>query len=128
MGSCQSFLYKTVTRSEDARTSVVAVAALWVQVRRLRRPSRTHKGSSSIFGDAGIACQCGGNRGQESEIKVATMSTATTADINMCTIVEGVRRYVQAQLEQNRVDIRHCEEKTQHKVDQIAEQLQELTK
>ena len=63
----------------------------------------------------------------ESEIQVVAMSTATTADINMCTIVEGVRRYVQAQLEQNRVDIRHCEEKTQHKVDQIAEQLQELT-
>ena len=55
-------------------------------------------------------------QGLESEIQVATTSTTMTANINMCSVVEGVRRDVQAQLEQNRADTRHHEEETQHKV------------
>ena len=50
-----------------------------------------------------------------------------TADKNTRTIVEGVHQNVQAQLEQNCADTLHHEEETQHKVDQIAEQLQKLT-
>ena len=45
MGSFQSFLYKTVIRSEDVRPSVVAVAALWAQMWRLRRPPQTGFGA-----------------------------------------------------------------------------------
>ena len=40
----------------------------------------------------------------ESEIVAAVTSTATTADVSTCTVVEEVRRDVQAQLEQNRAD------------------------
>ena len=49
----------------------------------------------------------------ESEIQAAAMSTATTGDVNMCSVVEGVRQDVQAQLEQNRADTLRREEETQ---------------
>ena len=40
----------------------------------------------------------------ESEILAAVTSTAATADITTRTVVEGVRRDIQAQMDQNRVD------------------------
>ena len=40
----------------------------------------------------------------EREIVAAVTSTAATAEVTMRTVVEGVRRDIQAQLEQNRAD------------------------
>ena len=40
----------------------------------------------------------------EKEIVAAVTSTAATAKITMCTVVEGVHRDIQAQLEQTRTD------------------------
>ena len=63
----------------------------------------------------------------EKEIVVAAMSTATTAEINMRTVVEGVRRDIQAQLEQTRADSLRREQEAQHRIEDISKQLQTLT-
>ena len=55
------------------------------------------------------------------------MSTAVTAKIQTHIAVEGMRRDVQVQLEQNRMDALRRDEESQHKVEQIAAQLQKLT-
>ena len=49
----------------------------------------------------------------EKEIEAAASSTAATAEIHTCTVVEGMRRDVQPQIEQTRVDARHRDEETQ---------------
>ena len=49
----------------------------------------------------------------EKEIEAAPMSTAATAKIQMRTAVEGMRRDIQAQIDQNRADIQHRDEENQ---------------
>ena len=48
----------------------------------------------------------------EWEIHAVVMSTAATAEIRMRTIVEGMRRDVQAQFERNRADALRREEES----------------
>ena len=52
---------------------------------------------------------------------------AATAEINTRTVVEGVRRDIQAQLEQTRTDALWREQEAQHRVEKISKQLQTLT-
>ena len=63
----------------------------------------------------------------EKEIVAAATSTAATAEITMRTVVEGVRRDIQAQLEQTRVDSLRRETEAQHRIEDISKQLQALT-
>ena len=58
---------------------------------------------------------------------VAATSTTTTAEVMMRTVVEGVRRDIQAQLDRNRADALLREQAAQHKVEEISRQLQNLT-
>ena len=53
----------------------------------------------------------------EKEIVVAVTSTAATAEINTRTVVEGVRRDIQAQLEQTRADSLRREQEAQHRIE-----------
>ena len=62
----------------------------------------------------------------EKEITAAVMSAATTTEVTTCTVVEGVRRDVQAQIDQNRVDTLHRVDEAQRKVDQVSNELKEL--
>ena len=64
----------------------------------------------------------------EKEIEAAAMSTATTAEIQTRTAVEGMRRDVQAQIEQTRVDAQRRDEENQKTIQQIAAGLETLTK
>ena len=54
-------------------------------------------------------------------------STTTTAEVTTRTVVEGVRRDIQVQIEQNRVDDLRREQEAQHKVEEISKHLQTLT-
>ena len=63
----------------------------------------------------------------EKEIVAAATSTAATAEITMRTVVEGVRRDIQAQLEQTRADSLRREQEAQHRIEDISKQLQTLT-
>ena len=54
-------------------------------------------------------------------------SIAATAKVTMRTMVEGVRRGIQALLDQNRADALRHEEEAQHRVQEISNQLQTLT-
>ena len=63
----------------------------------------------------------------EQEIVAAATSTAATAEATMRTVVEGVRRDIQAQLEQNRADALRREQEAQHRVEEISKQLRTLT-
>ena len=63
----------------------------------------------------------------ESEIVADATSTAATADITTRTTVEGVRRDIQAQIEQTGADALRCKEEAKHRVEQISMQLQSLT-
>ena len=56
----------------------------------------------------------------EHEIVAAVTSTAATAKVTMRTVVEGVRRDIQAQIEQNRVDALRREQEAQHRVEEIS--------
>ena len=64
----------------------------------------------------------------EKEIEAAVTSTAATAEIQMCTAVEGMRRDVQAQIDQNRADAQRRDEENQKTIQQIAAGLEQLTK
>ena len=55
-------------------------------------------------------------------------STAATAEAQTCTVVEGMRRDVQAQIEQNYMDAQHKDEETQRSMQQIEVGLAQLTK
>ena len=55
------------------------------------------------------------------------IATAATAKITTRTAVEGMRRDVQAQIDQNRADTLHKIEEAQRKVEQVSNELQELT-
>ena len=63
----------------------------------------------------------------EKEITAATTSTATTAELATRMIVEGVKRDVQAQIDQNRVDTLHKANEAQCKGEQVLNELKELT-
>ena len=63
----------------------------------------------------------------EKEIVAATTSTAATTKINTRTVVEGVWRDIQAQLEQTRADALRREQEAQHRIEEISQQLQTLT-
>ena len=52
----------------------------------------------------------------EHEIVAAATSTTATAKVTTRTVVEGVRRDIQAQIEQNRVDALRREQEAQHRV------------
>ena len=64
----------------------------------------------------------------EKEIQAAVTSTAMTAKVQMCIVVEGMRRDVQAQIEQNRMDTQHRDKETQRSVQQIEAGLAQLNK
>ena len=61
----------------------------------------------------------------EQEIAVAATSTAATAEITMRTAVDGMRRDVQAQIDQNRADTLCRTEEAQRKVEEVSNELQE---
>ena len=63
----------------------------------------------------------------EKEIVAVATSTTATAEVMTRTVVEGVRRDIQAQLEQNRADALWREQEAQHRVEEISRQLQNLT-
>ena len=63
----------------------------------------------------------------EKEIVAAATSTTATAEVMTRTVVEGIRRDIQAQLEQNRADALRREQEAQHRVEEISRQLQNLT-
>ena len=63
----------------------------------------------------------------EKEITAAVMSTAVTANVTMRTMVEGVRRDVQAQMDKNHEDTLHRADEAQRKVEQVSNELRELT-
>ena len=64
----------------------------------------------------------------EKEIEAAATSTAVTVEIQTRTAVEGMRRDVQAQIDQNRVDAQCRDEENQKTIQQIAAGLEQLTK
>ena len=49
----------------------------------------------------------------ERQIKVAVTSTTAIVKVQTCIAIEGLRRDVQAQIEQNRADAQHRDEDTQ---------------
>ena len=63
----------------------------------------------------------------EQEIVAAASSTAKTAEVKTHTAVEGVRRDIQAQIEQNRADALRREQEAQSRITKISQQLQTLT-
>ena len=63
----------------------------------------------------------------QKEIVAAATSIAATAELTTRTVVEGVRRDIQAQLEQTRVDSLRRETEAQHRIEDISKQLQALT-
>ena len=63
----------------------------------------------------------------EQEIVAAATSTAATAEETTRTVVEGVWRDIQAQIEQNRADALHREQEAQNIITEISKQLQNLT-
>ena len=57
------------------------------------------------------------------KIVAAATSTATTAKVTMHMVVEGVRRDIQEQIEQNRTDTLQWEQEARHRVEKIFKQL-----
>ena len=64
----------------------------------------------------------------EREIQAAATSSATTAEVQTHTVVEGMRSEVQAQIEQNRADAQRSDETTQRSVQQIEADVAHWTK
>ena len=64
----------------------------------------------------------------EKEIEAAVMRTAATAEIQMRTAVGGIRRDVQAQIDQNPADAQRRDEENLKTIQQIAGDLEQLTK
>ena len=63
----------------------------------------------------------------EKEITAAVTSTAATAEVITRTMVEGVRRDVQAQMDKNHADTLHRADEAQRKVEQVLNELKGLT-
>ena len=63
----------------------------------------------------------------EKEITAAATSAAAIAEVTTRTVVEGVRRDVQAQIDQNRADTLRKTDEAQCKLDQVSNELKELT-
>ena len=57
---------------------------------------------------------------------MAASSTAVVAEVTTCTVVEGMRRDVHAQIGQNRTDALRKSKAVHSKVDQVSEELQKL--
>ena len=57
----------------------------------------------------------------EQEIVAAATSTAVTAEVTMRTVVEGVRRDIQAQIEQNCMDALRREQEAQSRITEISQ-------
>ena len=55
----------------------------------------------------------------EREIQAVATSTATTAEVQTCTVVEGMHREIQAQIKQNHANAQCRDEMTQRSVSQI---------
>ena len=64
----------------------------------------------------------------ETEINAAATSTAATAQTQTRDVVEGIRRDLQAQMEQNLAESRCREQEAQESVKKIASELEQLTK
>ena len=58
---------------------------------------------------------------------MAVTIAAATAEVTTRTVVEGVRRDVQAQIDQNCADTLRRADEAQRKVDQVSNELKELT-
>ena len=56
------------------------------------------------------------------------MSTAATTEIQMRTTMEGMRRDIQAQIEQNRADAQRRDEDNQKTIQQITAGLEHMTR
>ena len=63
----------------------------------------------------------------EHEVQAAATSTVATAELTTCTIVEGVRREIQAQLDSNRADALRRSEEAAAQVRELSVQLASLT-
>ena len=63
----------------------------------------------------------------EKEITAAATSTAATAEITTRTVAEGLRKDVQAQLDQNRADTLRKTDEAQRRLDQVSDELKNLT-
>ena len=63
----------------------------------------------------------------EKEITVAATSTAATAEITTRTVAEGLRKDVQAQIDQNRADTLRKTDEAQRRLDQVSDELKNLT-
>ena len=59
----------------------------------------------------------------EQEITAGAMSAAMTAEVTMRTMVESVRRDVQAQIDQNHADTLRKIDEVQRKLDQVSNEL-----
>ena len=62
----------------------------------------------------------------EHEVQAAATSTAATAELTTCTVIEGVRRDIQAQLDANRADALKCSEEAAAQVCELSAQLASL--
>ena len=62
----------------------------------------------------------------EHEVQAAATSTATIGEVTMRTVVEGVRRDIQAQLDANRADALKCSEEVAAQVHELPAQLASL--
>ena len=63
----------------------------------------------------------------EKDIIAAVMSAAATVEVTTRMMVEGVRRDVQAQIDQNRADTLQRTDEGQRKLEQVSNELKELT-
>ena len=69
------------------------------------------------YSDAQASCIAAGvTQRLEKEIEVAATSTTMTAEVTMRTVMEGVRRDIQAQIEQNRADTLRREQEAQSRI------------
>ena len=63
----------------------------------------------------------------EKKITATATSAAATAEVMTRTMVEGVKRDVQAQMDKNRTDTLHRTDEAQRRVEQVSNELRELT-
>ena len=63
----------------------------------------------------------------EREITAAATSTAVTAEVTTRTVAEGLRKDVQAQIDQNRADTLRKTDEAQRRLDQVSDELKNLT-
>ena len=109
---------RITTLAAAAETGTARVAAeLGSQIQKVAEYTDAH--TSRVAADV--------SQRLEKEINAAAMSTAATAEITTRTVVEGVRRDIQAQLDANCADALRREEEQRKRVQEISAQLQTLT-